>query len=61
MIIPERIGDIQPKQIAKEVLFLIKNKKYLQQMKDNLLKQRGCKGASKKLAYLIYSAIKKLI
>ena len=39
-IVPERIGNIFPKQIADEALFLINNKEQLQYLKDNLLKQR---------------------
>ena len=60
LIIPERIGNILPKQIADEALFLIKNKKYLKKQKDCLLKQRGETGAVKKLAYLIFNSIKRL-
>ena len=60
LIVPERIGDITPKQIAKEVLFLINNRKYLQNLKNNLLKQRGKRGAGKKLAHIIINSIKKL-
>ena len=60
LIIPERIGNITPKQIAKEALFLIKNKKYLKEQKYNLSKQRGRTGAVEKLAYIIFNSIKKL-
>ncbi len=60
LIIPERIGNISPKQIADEALFLIKNKKYLKEQKNNLSKQRGETGAVEKLAYIIFNAIKKL-
>ncbi len=59
LIIPERIGNISPKQIANEAIFLIKNKKYLSEQKDNLSKQRGKTGAVKKLAYIIFNAIKR--
>ena len=59
LIIPERIGNISPKQIANEAIFLIKNKKYLSEQKDNLSKQRGKTGAVKKLAYIIFNSIKK--
>ncbi len=60
LIIPERIGNISPKQIANEALFLVKNKKYLKEQKDNLSKQRGKTGAVKKLAYIIFNSIQTL-
>ena len=59
-IVPERIGNISPREIAKEVLFLIKNKNQLKSISDNLLKERGNKGATKKLAYIILNSLKKL-
>ena len=58
LIVPERIGEISPKEIAEEALFLINNKKYLQNLKNNLLKQRGESGAAKRLAYIIFKSIK---
>ena len=60
MIVPERIGNIFPTDIAREVLFLLKNKNQLKIISDNLLKERGRKGASEKLAYIIFNSIKKL-
>jgi len=60
MIVPERIGNISPKQIAREVLFLMKNKDELKSIRENLLKERGDKGAAEKLASLIVDSIKKL-
>ncbi len=60
MIVPERIGNISPKKIAKEVLLLIKNRDQLKSISDNLNKQRGDKGASKKLASIIVDSIRKL-
>ncbi len=60
MIVPERIGNISPKKIAKEVLFLIKNRDQLKSIRDNLRKERGDKGAAKKLASIILNSIKKL-
>jgi len=48
MIVPERIGNISPKQIANEALFLIKNREYLEKQKESLSKQRGETGAVKK-------------
>ncbi len=60
MIVPERIGNISPIKIAREVLFLIKNRNQLKSMRDNLHKERGNKGASKKLASIIVNSIKKL-
>jgi len=60
MIVPERIGNISTIKIAKEVLFLIKNRDQLKGIKDNLNKERGDKGAAKKLASIIINSIKKL-
>ena len=60
MIVPERIGNITPIKIAKEVLFLIKNRNQLKSISDNLNKARGDKGAAKKLAAIIINSIKKL-
>ena len=59
-IIPERIGNISPTQIANEALFLIKNKNYLQEQKEHISKQRGETGAVEKLAYIIFNSIKEL-
>jgi len=59
MIVPERIGNISPKEIAKEVLILLKNRDQLNSIKDNLLKERGDKGAAQKLAAMILNLIKK--
>ncbi len=60
MIVPERIGNISPIKIAREVLFLIKNRDQLKSIRDNLQKERGNKGAAKKLASIIVNSIKKL-
>ena len=60
MIVPERIGNISPKKIAEEVLLLVKNRDQLKSISENLLKERGRKGATKKLAYMIFNSIKKL-
>ncbi len=60
LIIPEKIGNISPEQIANEALFLIKNKKYLKKQKEYLSKQRGKSGASEKLSYIIFNSIKRL-
>ena len=60
MIVPERIGNISPIKIAREVLFLIKNSDQLKDIRDNLHKERGDKGAAKKLASIILKSIKKL-
>ena len=60
MIVPERIGNISPKQIAREVLFLMRNKDELKSIRENLLKERGDKGAAKKLASIIVNSIKKI-
>ncbi len=59
-IVPERIGNISPREVAKEVLFLIENKNKLKSISDNLLKQRGRKGAANKLAFMIVNSIKKI-
>ena len=59
-IVPERIGIISPIKIASEVLFLIKNRDQLKSIRDNLKKERGDKGAAKKLASIIINSMKKL-
>ncbi len=60
MIVPERIYDISPREIAREVLFLIKDRDQLKSIRDNLNKERGDQGAVKKLASIIINSIKKL-
>ena len=60
LIVPERIGNISPKEIAKEALFLINHEEQLKEQKDNLSKQRGKRGAVVKLAYIIFNSIKSL-
>ena len=60
MIVPERIGNISPREIAKEVLLLIKNRNQLKKIGYDLQKERGDKGASEKLASMIVHSIKKL-
>ena len=60
MLVPERIGNFFPEEIAREVLFLLKNKDPLKIISNNLLKQRGEKGAAEKLASIIISSIKRL-
>ena len=57
IIVPERIGHFSPEEIAKEVLILIDDEKALQDQKNNLSKQRGRKGAAKKLAEIIYKSL----
>ena len=61
LIVPERIGNFLPAQIAKEAIFLINNNEHLRKQKENLSKQRGKTGAVKKLAYIILNSIKKTI
>ncbi|EEE40269.1 hypothetical protein [Prochlorococcus marinus] len=60
MIVPERIGNISPKKIAREVLFLITNRDQLNSIRNNLHRERGDKGAAEKLASIIINSIKKL-
>jgi len=60
MIVPERIGNISTIKIAREALFLIKNRDQLKSIRDNLNKERGDKGAAKKLASIIVNSIKTL-
>jgi lipid A disaccharide synthetase len=60
MIVPERIGNFSPREIAREVLCLIKNKDQLRSIRNNLHKERGDKGAAEKLAGIIINSIKKL-
>ena len=60
-VVPERIGNISPEQIANEALLLIDNPESLKGIKRNLMKQRGKAGASQKLAEIIINSIEKLI
>ncbi len=60
LIVPERIGNIFPKQIAEEAISLINHSENLLKIKDDLSKQRGKEGATKKLAIIIFNSIKKL-
>ncbi len=57
LIVPERIGRIYPKDIAKEVIFLMNNKRLLEDQKFKLSEQRGNDGAAKKLVQLILKSI----
>ena len=57
MIVPERIGNISPTQIAEEVLFILNNKSLLAEQKINLLKTRGKNGAVQKLSNLILNIL----
>ena len=57
IIVPERIGNYSPNEIAKEVLILVKDEKALQEQKYNLSKQRGKRGAAKKLAKMILQSM----
>ena len=50
----------EQKKIAKEVLFLINNKSQLKKISNHLHQERGNKGASQKLAYMIINSIKKI-
>ena len=59
-IVPERIGNISPINIAKEALFLINNEKVLSKIRKNLLNQRGKNGAAEKLSYIILNSIKRI-
>ena len=59
-IVPERIGNIPPKTIAREALFLLKNTKYLNDQKNSLSQQRGNTGAVSKLSDIIFNSIKSL-
>ena len=60
MVVPERVGNISPREIAKEVLLLMGNKDQLNSISDNLHRERGHKGAAEKLAFMIMNLIKKL-
>ena len=60
MIVPERIGNISPKQIAIEALDLLQKEENLKYLQNNLLKQRGEKGAVEKLSRIIFNLIKNM-
>jgi len=57
LIVPERIGEIQPKEIADEAIFLLSNSNLLKDQRLNLMKERGSLGAVKKLTRLIIDSI----
>ena len=44
--------------MKKEALFLLKNRDQLNSIRDNLLKERGNKGAAQKLASMIINSLK---
>ena len=58
MIVPERIGRIQPKQIAIESYELLKSPDKLQFQKNNLQNLRGETGAVEKITSYIIESIK---
>tara|TARA_Y100001933_G_scaffold36281_1_gene31383 strand:- start:455 stop:1072 length:618 start_codon:yes stop_codon:yes gene_type:complete len=57
LIVPERIGEIKPIEIADEAIFLLNNSNLLQDQRSNLKKERGSLGAVQKLTKLIIDAI----
>ena len=57
LIVPERIGEIQPKEIADEAIYLLSNSNLLQDQRRNLKKERGSLGAVQKLTSLIIDSI----
>ena len=57
LIVPERIGEIQPKEIADEAIYLLNNSNLLQDQRLNLKKERGSLGAVQKLTRLIIDSI----
>jgi len=59
LIIPERIGEISPKDISDEAIYLLNEKIILSEQRSNLLKIRGKKGAIKKLTNLIIDSLTK--
>ena len=56
-IIPERVGNISPKDISDEAIYLLNQENTLLEQKFNLSKIRGKKGAVQKLSDLILEAI----
>jgi len=59
MIVPERVGNIFPKEIAEETFFWIKNKDKLEEQKSLLRQLRGKPGAVNKIVEKIEVIIKK--
>tara|TARA_Y100001968_G_scaffold290638_1_gene294536 strand:+ start:2317 stop:3576 length:1260 start_codon:yes stop_codon:yes gene_type:complete len=57
IIVPERIGNFSPEEIAKEVLILLNDEQALKDQRNNLSKQRGKEGAAKKLAEIIFRTV----
>ncbi len=57
LVVPERIGEIHPKEIADEAIHLLSNSNLLQEQRRNLKKERGSVGAVQKLTRLIIDSI----
>ncbi len=58
MIVPERVGNITPKQIAEETIDWLNSPRRLSGQKEDLQSLRGSKGAIKKFCYQIIDLLK---
>ena len=58
MIVPERVGNISPKQIAEETIDWLNSPRRLSGQKEDLQSLRGRKGAIKKFCYQIIDLLK---
>ena len=58
MIVPERVGNITPKQIAEETIDWLNSPRRLSGQKKDLQSLRGSKGAIKKFCYQIIDLLK---
>ena len=57
-IVPERVGNLDPQQIADEVIDLLDHPEKLQQMRDRLRQVRGQAGAANHLAAIVWEEVK---
>ncbi|MBD1912528.1 MULTISPECIES: lipid-A-disaccharide synthase [unclassified Leptolyngbya] len=60
-IVPERIGELDPATLAKDVLDLLEHPDMLQGMRDRLHKARGASGAARKIADIVESMLIELV
>ena len=58
MIVPERVGNITPKQIAEEAIDWLNSPKRLLGQKNDLRELRGKKGATNKFCWQIIKLLK---
>lgn len=60
-IVPERIGELDPAEVAQEVLDWLKHPEVLEQMRDRLHQARGASGAAAKIVAIVESMLIELV